>query len=457
MTVLYAETALLPEGWAEAVRITIDPAGVIASIERDADAAGAERLTGPALPGMPNLHSHAFQRAMAGLTERKSPTGDDFWSWRETMYRFLAVLEPEDVRAIAAQLYVEMVKAGYTTVGEFHYLHNGRDGQPYADRAIMCDALVEAAAEAGIGLTLLPVLYQTSGFGGIAPTEAQGRFLGTPESILETIADLRRRYRNSPVLRIGIAPHSLRAVRSEALRAAIAGLHDLDPTAPVHLHISEQTAEVEQCLKWSGQRPVAWLLDHAGVDRKWCLVHATHIDAGETARLAATGAAVGLCPTTEANLGDGLFPFAEFASAGGIWGIGSDSHVSVNPIEELRLLEYGQRLFARRRALAATDANASTGVALWRAALAGGRQALAQPIGRLTPGERADILVLDAALPALYGRRRDDLLDSLVFAAGPSATHEVMIAGHWVVRGRRHIAEDRVLERYRKTLDRLAI
>ncbi|HYC13087.1 MAG TPA: formimidoylglutamate deiminase [Stellaceae bacterium] len=457
MTVLRAEAALLPDGWAENVRITLGPAGVIASIERGADAASAERLAGPVLPGMPNLHSHAFQRAMAGLTERASPAGDDFWSWRETMYRFLAVLEPEDVRAIAAQLYVEMAKAGFTTVGEFHYLHNGRDGQPYADRAIMCEALIEAADEAGVGLTLLPVLYEASGFGGISPTAAQRRFLGTPETILEMIAGLKTRHRNSETLRIGLAPHSLRAVTAGSLEKAVAGLHRLDPSAPLHLHIAEQTGEVEQCLAWSGQRPVAWLLDHAEVDRRWCLVHATHIDAAETARLATTGATVGLCPTTEANLGDGLFPFAEFTHAGGVWGIGSDSQVSINPIEELRWLEYGQRLFARRRALAATEAISSTGAALWRAALAGGRQALAQPIGRLAPGERADILVLDAASPALYGRKRDDLLDSLVFAGGPSAISDVMIAGRWVVRGRLHRSEAPILKRFRETVDRLPI
>jgi len=457
MTAFFAETALLPDGWAESVRITLEPSGFIASVERGATAEGAVRLWGPALPGMPNLHSHAFQRAMAGLTERASPAGDDFWSWREAMYRFLAVLEPEDVRAIAAQLYVEMAKAGFTTVGEFHYLHNDRDGRPYKDRAIMCDALVEAAAEAGIGLTLLPVLYQASGFGGVAPTAAQRRFLATTEDILGIVAGLMRRHRASPTVRIGLAPHSLRAVGPEALATAITGLRRLEPAAPFHLHIAEQTAEVEQCIAWSGQRPVAWLLDHAAVDRTWCLVHATHMDAAETTRLAATGAAVGLCPTTEANLGDGFFPFTEFTGAGGVWGIGSDSHISVNAIEELRWLEYGQRLLTRRRARAAAAANASTGMALWLAALAGGRQALAQPIGRLAPGERADILVLDPESPPLYGRKGDDLVDSLVFAGDPSAIRDVMIAGRWIVQGRRHSAEALVQRRYRETMDRIAI
>ena len=457
MTALFAETALLPEGWADDVRLTLGPSGIIASVEHGAESTGAERLGGPALPGMPNLHSHAFQRAMAGLTERAGPAGDDFWSWRETMYRFLAVLEPEDVRAIAAQLYVEMVKAGFTTVGEFHYLHNGRDGRPYGDRSIMCDALVEAATEAGIGMTLLPVLYQASGFGGIAPTAAQRRFLATTETLLGMVADLMQRHRMSPTLRIGLAPHSLRAVAPEALAAVTAGLRCLDASAPLHLHIAEQAAEVEQCIAWSGQRPIAWLLDHAAVDRTWCLVHATHIDDEETARLAASGAVVGLCPTTEANLGDGFFPFPEFASVGGAWGIGSDSHVSVNPIEELRWLEYGQRLLARRRARAAAGAKASTGTALWSAALAGGRQALAQPIGRLAAGERADILVLDPDSPSLCGRTRDDIVDSLVFAGDPSAIRDVMIAGSWVVRARHHAAEASVLARYRKTINRLVV
>ncbi|MGH7125676.1 MAG: formimidoylglutamate deiminase, partial [Stellaceae bacterium] len=317
MSVLFAKSALLPDGWAENVRLTLDAAGTITAVEPLAAAGDAERLAGPVLPGMLNLHSHAFQRAMAGLTERASPSGDDFWSWREAMYRFLAVLEPEDVRAIAAQLYLDMLKAGYTGVAEFHYLHHGRDGRPYADRAAMSEAVIAAAAETGIAITLLPALFQTSGFGGAAPTEGQRRFVNSVDEMMALIEETRRRHAANRDVRIGLAHHSLRAVPPEALAAATAALRDLDPTAPIHIHVAEQTREVEQCLAWSGARSVQWLLDHAQVDTTWCLVHATHMDEAETRRLAATGAVAGLCPTTEANLGDGFFPLLPYLAAEG--------------------------------------------------------------------------------------------------------------------------------------------
>ena len=339
MTALFAETALLPAGWASRVRISFDAAGNIAGVETDAKPGDAERCAGAVLPGMPNLHSHAFQRAFAGLTERASADGDDFWSWRQIMYRCLAVLKPEDVNAIAAQLYMEMLKAGYTAVGEFHYIHNDRDGAAYGDRLAMSTAILDAAAEAGIGLTLLPVLYRANGFGGVPASAGQSRFITEVDDLLQMVAALMRRQRGNPELRIGVAPHSLRAVPPEDFARAIAGMRHLDPTAPIHLHIAEQTAEVEQCVAWSGQRPVAWLLDHAEVDASWCLVHATHMDAAEVRGVATRDAVVGICPTTEANLGDGFFPAQAYREAGGRWGIGSDSHVSVNAVEELRWLE----------------------------------------------------------------------------------------------------------------------
>lgn len=456
MTVLFADTALLPTGWASNVRFTVDEAGDIATIETDAGAGNAERLGGPVLPGMANLHSHAFQRAMAGLAERASESRDDFWSWRQTMYRFLTVLEPEDVRAIAAQLYVEMLKAGFTAVGEFHYLHHDRAGTPYADRPAMSEAVIDAALEAGIGITLLPALFRANGFGGVAPTPAQCRFVDTVDGVLGLVAELMHRHRGDGALRIGLAPHSLRAVPAEALAAALAGLRELDPTAPIHLHVAEQRAEVDQCLAWSGQRPVAWLLDHMPVDETWCLVHATHIAADEVRRLAATKAVVGLCPTTEANLGDGFFPLLPFIAAKGRWGVGSDSHVSVSPVEELRWLEYGQRLRMRRRALATAGSPGSTGLALWRAASEGGGQALGRRIGPLAPGYRADLLVLDPDAATLYRRRRDKLVDSFVFASDCTAVRDVMVAGRWVVRQRHHAAQQPVEAAFRRTLDRIA-
>ena len=457
MTVLFARSALLPSGWAENVRITIDAAGTITAIEHGTAPGDAERLAGPVLPGMPNLHSHAFQRAMAGLTERASPTGDDFWSWREAMYRFLAVLEPEDVRAIAAQLYLDMLKVGYTGVAEFHYLHHGRDGRPYADRAAMSEAVIAAAKETGMAITLLPALFQTSGFGGAAPTEGQRRFVSTVEDMMALIDEVRRRHASNAEVRVGLAHHSLRAVPPDALATATAALRALDASAPIHIHVAEQTREVEQCLAWSGARPVQWLLDHAPVDESWCLIHATHMDDAETRRLAATGAIAGLCPTTEANLGDGFFPLLPYLEALGRWGVGSDSHVSLSPIEELRWLEYGQRLRERRRALAPLGKPESTGLVLWQAAVAGGAQAVGRRTGALAPGHRADLLVLDAEAPALYRRERDALVDSLVFASQTTVVRDVMVGGRWVVRERHHASEDRIAAEFRRTIDRVRV
>lgn len=452
MIILFAGTALLPAGWARNVRITIEPDGTIERVEIGASSERAEKLAGPVLPGMPNLHSHAFQRAMAGLTEQGGRGGDDFWSWRETMYRFLAVLEPEDVRAIAAQLYLEMVCAGYTAVGEFHYLHHGRDGTPYADRAAMSSAIIDAAAEVGIGLTLLPVLYQTNGFGGVAPAPEQRRFLNGADEILAMVAVLMARHQGDPQLRIGLAPHSLRAVSPEALVAAVAGLRQLDPQVPIHIHVAEQQREVDQCLAWSGARPVDWLLDHMPIDQHWCAVHATHMSTSECGRLAGSGAVVGVCPSTEANLGDGFFDIAGYLRADGHWGIGSDSHVSIDPIEELRWLDYGQRLRSERRAALAGKGG---GTALWTAAAAGGRRALGRPIGRIEAGARADLVVLDAAAPELYGRSGNALADSLVFAGGSKLVRDVMIGGQWRVRERHHAAAAHILGAYRRTLDRI--
>ncbi len=456
MKTLFAETALTPAGWAQNLRISIAPTGEILDCRPNATPDGAERLSGTVIPGMPNLHSHAFQRAMAGLTEHTTGAADSFWTWRETMYGFLAKLAPEDVRAIAAQLYVEMVKAGYTAVGEFHYLHHDPEGKPYADRALLSESIIAASGDAGIGLTLLPTYYQAGGFGGAPAGTGQRRFLNSAEDILGMIATLRGRHGGNPDLRIGLALHSLRAVPPDALAPVVAGLHAGDAAAPIHIHVAEQVKEVEDCLAWSGQRPVDYLLDHAPVDERWCLVHATHMSDAETRRLAASGAVAGLCLTTEGNLGDGFFSAPGFNAAGGRWGIGSDSHVSVSPIEELRWLEYGQRLLARRRNLATAGQAGSTGMALWQAALAGGAAALGRPIGKIAPGHRADLLVLDDASPALYGRAGDRIIDALVFAADGRAIRDVVVGGTRVVRDGRHIREDVIAASYKATIDRLA-
>jgi formimidoylglutamate deiminase len=453
MSTLVADSAFLPTGWAREIWLEITPGGDLATSE-PGKSDGAERLAGAVLPGMPNIHSHAFQRAMAGLTERAGGGEDSFWGWREIMYGFVGKIGPEDMQAIAAQLYVEMLKAGYTSVAEFHYLHHDRDGTPYGDRVTMSEAIVAAAAETGIGLTLLPVLYQTGGFGGKPTGAGQRRFINSVDEILGMIEELRRRHPGAANFRVGLALHSLRAVPPDALSAAVAGLRALDADAPVHIHVAEQVREVEECLAWSGQRPVAWLLDHAALDGRWCLVHATHVDNAETRRLIDTGVVVGLCPTTEANLGDGIFPFASFA-ASGRWGIGSDSHVSVSPIEELRMLEYGQRLTLRERNVAGRSIAGSTGQALWIDAAARGAAATARNLGTLAPGGRADLIVLDNRVPTLYGRREGTLLDAAVFAGNVNAVRDVMVGGAWVVRDGEHPREGQILARFKAAIDRL--
>jgi formimidoylglutamate deiminase len=414
---LFAERALLADGWARDVRFEIAPDGALTAVVPGAQAGAAPRAGGVVLPGMPNLHSHAFQRAMAGLAERAGPGEDSFWTWREVMYGFVERLNPEQVEAIAAQLYVEMLKAGYTAVGEFHYLHHDAAGRPYADPAEMSRRVIAAARATGIGVTQLPVLYGFSDFGGQAARPGQRRFLHEPDAFLRLVEVLMAAARGDPNLRVGIAPHSLRAVTPETLAAALAGLDALDAGAPVHIHIAEQHGEVRDCIDWCGLRPVEWLLENAAVGPRWCLVHATHVTEEEAGRLAVSGAVAGLCPTTEANLGDGVFPAPAYLEAGGAFGIGSDSHISVSPIEELRWLEYGQRLTARRRNLLARGPEApSVGARLFEDALAGGAQALGRPIGRLAPGARADLMVVDPERPSLYGRTGGLFLDALVFA-----------------------------------------
>ncbi len=454
---LFAAVAFLGQGWAENVLFEIDGRGSLIAVTTGAEPGDAPRAGGPVLPGMPNLHSHAFQRAMAGLAEHAgSSRGDSFWTWREVMYRFVGRLTPEQVEAIAAQLYVEMLEAGYTAVGEFHYLHHGPDGRPYDDLAEMSRRTVAAAKATGIGITQLPVLYGYGGFGAQKAGEGQRRFLNDPSRLLRIVETLKASHQDDPQVRIGIAPHSLRAVTPETLDEAVSGLDALDPTAPVHIHIAEQVKEVEDCLAWCGKRPVEWLLENRAPDARWCLVHATHMTAAETAALAASGAIAGLCPTTEANLGDGLFPAEPYLAAGGRWGIGSDSHISVSPIEELRLFEYGQRLATRRRnVLAGEGEESSVGRRLYRQALAGGAQALGRPIGALEPGRRADLLVLDPDHPAVATLPTGRLLDAVVFAGNRTPVRDVMVGGQWVVTEGRHRDAERVQASYVATVAEL--
>jgi formimidoylglutamate deiminase len=452
---LFAANALLPEGWSSDVLFELDGQGNIASVSPDAQPGTAPRAAGPVIPGMPNVHSHAFQRAMAGLAERTGPQDDSFWTWRDVMYGFVGKLSPDDLEAVAAQLYVEMLKAGYTAVGEFHYLHHAPDGGPYDDLAEMSRRVIVAAGRTGIGITQLPVLYGFGGFDGQPAGEDQQRFLNDPDRFARIVEALIAHTRDDAQVRIGIAPHSLRAVTPETLGEALVALDTMDDRAPVHIHIAEQTKEVEDCLAWSGQRPVEWLFDHFQVSRRWCLIHATHVNQSELAALADSGSVVGLCPTTEANLGDGIFPAADFLQAGGVFGIGSDSHISVSPIEELRWLEYGQRLTRRARNLLGSGEGSSVGARLYRLALAGGAKALGRSIGRLSEGARADLLVLDPLVPTLIGREGDALLDALVFAGNVNPVRDVMVGGCWVVREGRHESEEPILKAYRRAVDSL--
>ncbi len=445
---IFAADALLPTGWVRNVLVEWNDAGSITRVrllaEGDAPPADATRAIGPLLPGMPNLHSHAFQRGFAGLTEFRgqgSGAQDSFWSWRDLMYRFALRLDPAQMEAIATWLYAEMLEAGYTSVCEFQYVHHAPDGKPYADDAAMSHALLNAARNTGIGLTLLPVLYQTSGFGALPPTQGQRRFIRTTDSMLRLLETLRPTC-DAQGARLGLAPHSLRAVPPDTLREALKGLDTIDATAPIHIHIAEQTREVDDCVAWSGQRPVAWLLDHAPVNARWCLVHATHMSPSEYLHAGKSGAVAGLCPTTEANLGDGLFDFSAWRAAGGAWGIGSDSHATVNAAEELMLLEYGQRLLTRRRNVApATRDDAHTHVAteLTLGAVHGGAQAAGRPTRGIATGQQADFVLLDANHLALAGLQAPDMLSAHLFASHrTSAIDSVWVAGQARVVAGRH-------------------
>ncbi|MDQ2971464.1 MAG: formimidoylglutamate deiminase [Pseudomonadota bacterium] len=459
---LYADHLWTPQGWRRDVRLRVQD-GMVDALESGASRRDDESLGRFVLQGMPNLHSHASQRAMAGLAERRGVGDDSFWSWRETMYAFASRIGPDELRTIAAQLYVEMLKAGYSHVCEFHYLHHAPDGKPYADPAAMSLALIEAAGEAGVGLTLLPVLYMAGGFDGRPLSERQRRFGMDVRAYLRLLESLC--VHESRMLRIGVALHSLRAVPEAAMREVLES--PLARGRVVHIHIAEQLGEVEECLALRGAQPVRWLLDHAHVDACWCVVHATHIDEDELHGIAEAGAVAGLCPTTEANLGDGIFPLADYLDAGGAIGIGSDSQISISPVEELRWLEYGQRLITKQRNVAARDAGASVGESLWRAVQRGGAQASGLPAADLVASDeasgaakvaasRADFIVLDDASPLLAARDERNILDSFVFAGNTPLVKHVMVDGEWVVRDFHHRDEERIAARFRTTVEQLA-
>lgn len=458
---LFAEHAFLAGGWRRNVLLQWDVQGVLTSVTADASApADVPKAAGPLLPGMPNLHSHAFQRAMAGLTEYRASSGnaatDNFWSWRDLMYRFAAKITPEGLAAIAQWLYIEMLKAGYTSVCEFHYVHHSQDGSRYANAAELAQRVVDAAQSSGMGMTMLPVLYQFSGFGAKAPREDQRRFINTPESLLDLLDTLRAARPESTALRYGVAPHSLRAVSEQSLRALLDGLDASLPGAPVHIHIAEQTAEVDACVETEGARPVQWLLDRFKVDSRWCLVHATHVNAQETLALAKSGAIAGLCLTTEANLGDGIFPAQDYLEAKGRFGIGSDSHIGVDWRAELRLLEYGQRLVRRQRNVLASPHATHVADRLFGAALDGGARATGRAVNGLQAGQRADWLVLDADHSSIAEHAPDAWLSGVVFCEhGETPIRDVYAGGVKVVADRKHRDEERAYAQYRVALAEL--
>jgi len=448
MAVLWARRALVADGWRDNVRVEIGVDGRIASVEIDAAPQGQRLAT--LLPAPSNSHSHAFQRAMAGMTERRGPPGepDSFWTWRRTMFAFLDHLSPDDVEAITAFAQMEMLEAGFGAVAEFHYLHHRPGRAPYDDLAEMSGRIAAAAALTGIGLTLLPVLYQQGGVDGRPLSPGQIRFGNDPERfamLFEGAANALKAL--PPDTGLGVAPHSLRAVTPKGLAAAIS----LRPDGPIHIHAAEQVAEVEEVVAGLGARPVEWLIAKHDIDARWCLIHATQMQPEETLALAASGAVAGLCPLTEASLGDGIFDGMRYLEAGGRFGFGTDSNISISLASEMRALEYSQRLATKGRAVMA-DAARSTGRLLFEQALASGAQALARDCGSIATGKLADLMALGDDDSGIALARGDEILDAWIFATVASPVTDVWSAGRHVVTGGSHIAREAIARRYRATV-----
>ncbi len=447
---IFARDLLTPAGWRRNAIVEIDSSGRISRVSEGG--ADADISVGALLPSPSNVHSHSFQRAMAGLTEyRGKDQVDDFWTWRALMYHFVERLTPDDIEAIAAQVQMEMLEAGFAAIGEFHYLHHQPDGTPYARPAELSERVIAAAAETGIGYTHLPVLYMRGGMDGRPLAGGQRRFGCTLDQFARLHSDCRTLLKSlAGDARLGVAPHSLRAVDAKALAFA-AGL---DNKAPVHIHAAEQVGEVEEALTHLGARPVEWLLDNANADARWCFIHATQMTGGEVRRLAASGAVAGLCPITEANLGDGIFPARDYLSAGGAIAIGSDSNLRISLSEELRALEHSQRLRDRQRAVLA-EVNKSCGRVLLGAAAQGGARALARDAGRIGPGALADLVAIDHAHPTLAGLSGDRLLDAWIFAGDDRLVTDVWAAGRHLVTGGRHVRRETIAQRFNNVMARL--
>jgi len=440
-----ADWALLESGWAERPRFGV-AGGEIVSVETGA-APAARHFAGAILPGMTNLHSHAFQRSFAGRTEFAGG-GGDFWSWREAMYRAAGAIEPDTLAPVAAYLGMQLLRGGFTSLVEFHYLQNGRDGQPYAHRPAMAEAVIEGAQQAGIGLTLLVGVYETGNFGGAPLVGGQRRFDTSPEAALRILGDLA-----GAGVRLGLSPHSLRAVPPESLLECVLGLAAMDASAPVHIHLSEQQAEVEACVAALGARPVEWVLENAPAGENWCFIHATHTSDTERRGMASRLVVAGLCPSTEGNLGDGIFGLPDFVASGGRFGVGTDSHVGLDAFGELRLLEYSQRLRSETRNVLA-GADGHSGRLLWQRAAAGGAGAAGRPVGVLKVGARADFVVIEATAET-EGMHPDFWLDAAVFTGLRPPVRQVVVGGDWVVRDGAHVREAAIAAAYRRALRRI--
>ena len=452
MKLLFAKM-LTHHGWVRNVLVEVGAEGTITQLTTGATDAETPRVAGVAIPGVPNAHSHAHQRLLAGLAEAGGGRGD-FMRWRELMYRAVRRFDPESFEAVAALAYMEMLKAGYTSVAEFHYLHHDANGFRYSPPEEMGLRCLAAARDAGIAITLLPVLYAYGGFGARPADPEQVRFVCDPETYMEIFTALHGAG-NEPAQRVGFAPHSLRAADEVLIRELLMAVRQVEPDVPAHIHVAEQRSEVDACLAWCGARPVERLLHEVEIDARWNLVHATHMNDAERVALAHTGATVVVCPTTEANLGDGVFGAREWLDLHGSFAVGSDSEVTLSPADELRLLEYAQRLVTESRLVLSSGDGGSVGRCLLQGTLAGGAASLGQPCGVVAEGARADIVVLDEDHPALIGRTDDDVLDAWIFSGGAACVRDVFVGGRQLVRDRRHVKETSIIDRYRRVAESL--
>lgn len=448
---VFCRHALLPGGWAQDVLLDVNASGQIIAVERHAMPAEAARLEGYVIPGMANVHSHGFQYLMAGRTGPSGAAEHHFWSWREQMYQLAGRIDPKQYEDCLAWVYLQMLRAGYTACAEFHYLHHQPDGRCYGNRAEMGLRVLSAARRVGMPLTLLPVLYRRSGFGADDVSVRQRRFRNDVDGFLKLVDDCRDAASGDPLVKVGVAPHSLRAVSLEELGVV---LSSVPASMPVHIHVAEQPAEVAECRAHTGDRPVQCLLDRFPLDDRWCLVHATHMTDGERNAAAASGAVAGLCPTTEADLGDGFFPLEQWIATGGAFGIGSDSNTRIGVAEELRLLEYEARLRTGRRNVLA-QAPVSVAETLYMATSTGGSRAIGQDTGQLATGLRADLVELDAAHPLLLGLSSAEVLDAWVFAGDSNMVRSVWVAGRRIIDQGHHAAEASIERSFRSTVTSL--